>query len=104
MRSVQPRFQGQALEQNLSLVETLKQIASEKHATPAQLALAWLLAKEPWIVPIPGTRERVRPEENIGASTLKLTLTDLQAIDRALASHPIVGKRYGEHELSMVNL
>jgi len=103
-RSGHPRFQGAALQNNLSLVDTLKTIAAQKGATPGQLALAWLLAQKPWIAPIPGTRKRSRLEENIAADSVSLSAEDIQAIEAAINEHAIEGQRYGEREMSMLNL
>ncbi len=103
-RSRNPRFKTDAIEKNVSLIETLRLIAARKGAMPAQLALSWLLAKKPWIVPIPGTRKRVRLEENIGATEIALTAFDMSEIEAAVAHHGIAGNRYDEPELAMVNL
>lgn len=89
-----PRFQEEALAANLALVERIKAIAAEKGATPAQIALAWLLAQKPWIVPIPGTTKVSRLEENLGAASVVLTTADLAAIEQALADVEVVGERY----------
>lgn len=103
-RAGNPRFSAEALQKNVALVETLKAIAEPKGATPGQLALAWLLARKPWIVPIPGTRKRSRLEENIGAVSLELSEADLAAIEAAVESNKVEGQRYRDDELSMVNL
>ena len=103
-RANNPRFQAEALEKNTNLIEALKTIAQRKGATPGQLALAWLLAQKPWIVPIPGTRKLSRLEENIGASSLNLDSDDLAAIETAVKANAITGKRYDERGLNMVNL
>ncbi|KIZ38990.1 MULTISPECIES: aldo/keto reductase [Rhodopseudomonas] len=103
-RAGNPRFTAEALQKNAALVETLKAIAEPKGATPGQLALAWLLARKPWIVPIPGTRKRSRLEENIGAVSLDLDQADLAAIEAAVESNKVEGQRYRDNELSMVNL
>ncbi len=103
-RAGNPRFSAEALQKNVALVETLKAIAEPKGATPGQLALAWLLARKPWIVPIPGTRKRSRLEENIGAVSLDLSAADLAAIEAAVESNTVEGQRYRDDELSMVNL
>jgi aryl-alcohol dehydrogenase-like predicted oxidoreductase len=102
-RNTQPRFSRAARQQNLQLVNSFAEIAAHKKITPAQLALAWLLAQEPWIVPIPGTRKLSRLEENIGAMKVTLTREDLQAVEAATASNSVVGGRYTERELAMVN-
>ena len=78
------------------LVETLKRLAAARKATPAQIALAWLLAQKPWIVPIPGTTKLHRLEENLGAADLKLSAADLAEIGRALAAVIVTGNRYPE--------
>jgi aryl-alcohol dehydrogenase-like predicted oxidoreductase len=93
-RSIVPRFTPEALQANQALVDTLGVIARSKGATPAQIALAWLLAQKPWIVPIPGTTKLHRLEENLGAASVELTGTDLQHIAQALASVKIHGDRY----------
>ncbi|MBV8175192.1 MAG: aldo/keto reductase [Verrucomicrobia bacterium] len=92
-----PRFTPEAMEKNQRLVDLLKRIAAEKKATPAQIALAWLLAQKPWIVPIPGTTKLHRLEENLGAANVKLTAQDLAEIKRAAAEIQIEGERYPEH-------
>ena len=89
-----PRFTPEAMEKNQALVALLKRIADEKKATPAQIALAWLLAQKPWIVPIPGTTKLHRLEENLGAANIKLTLQDLAEIKRAAAEIHVEGERY----------
>ena len=89
-----PRFTPEAMEKNQALVELLKRIGEEKKATPAQIALAWLLAQKPWIVPIPGTTKLHRLEENIGAANIKLTVQDLAEIKRAAAEIHVEGERY----------
>src|SRR6516162_2482562 len=91
-----PRFTPEAMEKNQRLVDLLKRIAAEKKATLAQLALAWLLAQKPWIVPIPGTTKLHRLEENLGAANVKLTAQDLAEIKRAAAEIQIEGERYPE--------
>jgi len=91
-----PRFTPEARKANQALVDLLGQIAKRKKATPAQIALAWLLAQKPWIVPIPGTTKLHRLEENIGATTIELTADDLREIDRAASKIKIEGARYPE--------
>jgi aryl-alcohol dehydrogenase-like predicted oxidoreductase len=91
-----PRFEAEAREANQALVDLLKVIAAEKGATPAQLALAWILAKKPWIVPIPGTRKLSRLDENLGGATLELTAGDLQKIETASKAVKVRGERYPE--------
>jgi aryl-alcohol dehydrogenase-like predicted oxidoreductase len=96
IRSTIPRFTAEAREANQALVDLLTAIASSKGATPGQLALAWLLAQRPWIVPIPGTRRLERLEENIAAADIELTAGDLREIDTA-AQIEVQGARYPEH-------
>jgi aryl-alcohol dehydrogenase-like predicted oxidoreductase len=103
-RKTNPRFQSDAMRKNAPLVDSLKSIADAKGATPAQIALAWLLAQKPWIVPIPGTTKRARLEENIKAADVVLTPADLEAIESAVASHAIAGERYDARGMAMVNL
>jgi aryl-alcohol dehydrogenase-like predicted oxidoreductase len=93
-RSTLPRFAPDALKANQSLVDLLEQIAVDKHATPAQIALAWLLAQKPWIVPIPGTTRPPRLDENICAAAVELTADDLRNIDEAAARITVQGSRY----------
>ena len=89
-----PRFTPEAMEKNQALIDLLKRISAEKQATPAQIALAWLLAQKPWIVPIPGTTKPHRLEENLGAADVVLTEPDLAEIRQALAGIDIEGERY----------
>jgi aryl-alcohol dehydrogenase-like predicted oxidoreductase len=96
-RNVVPRFAPEARKANMALVDSLSAIAARKHATPAQLALAWLLAQKPWIVPIPGTTKLQRLEENIGSASLVLTADDLQEIAGAASKVHVQGGRYPEH-------
>jgi aryl-alcohol dehydrogenase-like predicted oxidoreductase len=93
-RSVVPRFAPEALQANQKLVDLLSQIAQDKNATPAQIALAWLLAQKPWIVPIPGTTKLHRLKENLGATSLQLSEDDLSKIASALAQVEVHGDRY----------
>ena len=93
-RNVVPRFTTEARKANQGLVDLLGTIAAQKRATPAQIALAWLLAQKPWIVPIPGTTKPARLEENIGAAAIKLTADDLRQIDGTLSQVTIQGARY----------
>lgn len=95
-RSRLPRFAPEALAANQALVDLLGEIAAAKHATPAQIALAWLLAQQPWIVPIPGTTQLGRFDENLGATGVELTADDLREIDRAAERVKVVGDRYPE--------
>lgn len=103
-RRFMPRFQGEALAKNLSLLDTLERIAREKGRTPAQLALAWLLHQAPDIVPIPGTTKASRLEENVAAADLRLSAEDLAAIEAAVPEQAVEGARYDERGLAMVNL
>jgi aryl-alcohol dehydrogenase-like predicted oxidoreductase len=97
IRSTIPRFTPEARKANQALVDLLGRIAARKSATPAQVALAWLLAQKPWIVPIPGTRRVERLDENLGAAAVELTGDDLGEIDRATAQIQVQGARYPEH-------
>jgi aryl-alcohol dehydrogenase-like predicted oxidoreductase len=103
-RSTLPRFTPDALKANQALVDLLGNIARAKNATPAQIALAWLLAQKPWIVPIPGTTKLHRLEENIGASTVELTAEDLRNIDAAASKIKVEGTRYPERLEKMTGL
>jgi aryl-alcohol dehydrogenase-like predicted oxidoreductase len=96
-RNIVPRFTPEARKANLALVDLLRTIAERKKATPAQVALAWLLAQKPWIVPIPGTTKLSRLDENIGAVSVELTSHDLREIDSAASKITIQGARYPEH-------
>jgi aryl-alcohol dehydrogenase-like predicted oxidoreductase len=96
-RNVVPRFSVDNRKANLAFVQWLTTFATRKDATPAQIALAWLLAQKPWIVPIPGTTKRHRLEENIGAAPIQLTADDLREIDRAASEIEVRGARYPEH-------
>lgn len=96
-RNIVPRFSPEARKANQALVDLLGRIAGERQATPAQIALAWLLAQKPWIVPIPGTTRLHRLEENIGAGNVELAPQDLERIDTALARIVIEGDRYPAH-------
>jgi aryl-alcohol dehydrogenase-like predicted oxidoreductase len=95
-RSVLPRFSPEARRANMAFVDLLARVAEQKQATPAQIALAWLLAQKPWIVPIPGTTRLERLEENIGAAGVELTAEDLREIDGAAAKIAPAGDRYPE--------
>jgi aryl-alcohol dehydrogenase-like predicted oxidoreductase len=97
-----PRFTPAALESNQALVELIKRIAAQKNATPAQIALAWLLAKRPWIVPIPGTTKLNRLEENLAASDVTLTVSDVANMEQAAAAIPVEGERYPKHLMAAV--
>lgn len=101
-RSTVPRFNAENRKANQALVDLLTRFAQQKHATPGQIALAWLLAKKPWIVPIPGTTKLARLEENIGAANVELTEQDLAAIETASAHIKLVGARYPEFHEKLV--
>jgi len=101
-RNVVPRFTEENRKANLAFVEWLKTFAARKQATPAQIALAWLLAQQPWIVPIPGTTKRDRLEENLGAEGIPLTVDDLREIDQVASQIEVQGARYPEPLLKMV--
>jgi aryl-alcohol dehydrogenase-like predicted oxidoreductase len=101
-RNVVPRFTEENRKANLAFVEWLKAFAERRNATPAQVALAWLLAQAPWIVPIPGTTKRHRLEENLGAAAIQLTADDLRDIDRESSPIAVHGARYPEHLQKMV--
>src|SRR5882724_4181326 len=96
-RNIVPGFTPEARKSNLALVDVLRAIAKRKQATPAQIALAWLLAQKPWMVPIPGTTKLARLEENIGAASIALSPEDLGAIESATSQIVIQGARYPEH-------
>ncbi|WP_281033215.1 aldo/keto reductase [Rhizobium leguminosarum] len=102
-RNVVPRFSQEARKANQALVDRLGEIAVRKNATSAQVALAWLLAQKPWIVPIPGTTKLHRLEENIQAAEVKLTAEDLASIESALATIKVEGDRYPAHLQARVN-
>jgi aryl-alcohol dehydrogenase-like predicted oxidoreductase len=103
-RGRHPRFKPDAMNKNLALIDSPKEVAATKGVTPGQLALAWLLAQKPWIVPIPGTRKRSRLEENVAAAELSLSLDDLKAIEAAVPLSAVEGQRYGSDEMVMLNL
>ena len=96
-RNIVPRFTPEARKANQAMVDLLGRIAKEKSATPAQIALAWLLAQKPWIVPIPGTTKLNRLEENLGAAAIELTSNDLREIENAASKITVQGARYPEH-------
>jgi aryl-alcohol dehydrogenase-like predicted oxidoreductase len=102
-RGKTPRFQGEALAANLALVEVLNKLAAKAGTTPAQLALAWLLNQQPWIVPIPGTKNRQRMEENTAAASVELTAEQLAELRAAADQIRIVGARYPEAQDAMTN-
>jgi len=101
-RNIVPRFSVEARKANQSVVDVLKKLAEQKKVTPAQMALVWLLAQKPWIVPIPGTTRLARLEENIGAVSVKLTSDDLREIESAVSKITVQGARYPEHLQKMV--
>jgi aryl-alcohol dehydrogenase-like predicted oxidoreductase len=103
-RAILPRFTPQAMEKNQALVDLLKSIAVEKDGTPAQIALAFLLARKPWIVPIPGTTKLHRLEENLASVDIELTQADLAVIEKAAADIQIEGERYPEQLLKATGL
>ena len=102
-RSTLPRFTADARKANRQLIELLEKIGRAKGATPAQIALAWLLAQKPWIVPIPGTTKLHRLDENLGAASIQLTTDDLQHIEDALAEITIEGDRYPQEVEALTN-
>lgn len=101
-RTVVPRFSEENRKANQGFVDWLKAYAAGRDVTPAQVALAWLLARKPWIVPIPGTTKRHRLEENLGALSIALSADDLREIDRAASEITVHGARYPEHLLRLV--
>ena len=101
-RNVVPRFTEENRKANLAFVEWLKSFAERKQATPAQVALAWLLAQKPWIVPIRGTTKRTRLQENLGAEQVQLTAADLRDIEEAVSQINVHGARYPDHLQKMV--
>jgi aryl-alcohol dehydrogenase-like predicted oxidoreductase len=96
-RAIVPRFTPEARKANKAVADLVAGVAQRKHATPAQIALAWLLAQKPWIVPIPGTTKRERLLENVGAATVRLTAEELRDLDVAAAKLEVHGARYPEH-------
>jgi len=102
-RSISPRFAPDARAANMAMVELLKRVAERKRATPGQVALAWVLAQRPWIVPIPGTRRIERLEENLGAASVELTGADLREIDDAASRITVRGARLPEEVLKLTN-
>ncbi len=102
-RSISPRFAADARAANMAVVDLLKRVAKKKNATPAQIALAWLLAQKPWIVPIPGTKNLSRLEENLGAVNVELTADDLGEIEEAASKIPVKGERLPEAVLQYTN-
>ncbi len=103
-RKLLPRFTPEAMEKNQALIDLLKRIAENKKATPAQIALAWLLARKPWIVPIPGTTKLHRLEENLGAADVALSADDLAQIETAAAAIQVEGERYPEQLMKTTGL
>jgi len=103
-RTKVPRFSPEALKANMALVELVRNVATRKHATPAQIALAWLLAQKPWIVPIPGTTKLHRLQENLGTAAVELTAGDLQEIDAMASKIRLQGARLPESALKMTGL
>jgi aryl-alcohol dehydrogenase-like predicted oxidoreductase len=101
-RNIVPRFSAENRRANQALVDLIGRFAQQKKATPAQIALAWLLAQKPWIVPIPGTTKLHRLEENIGAATVELSREDLQELDRTTKKIPVQGARYPEELQKLV--
>jgi len=103
-RDIVPRFTPEARKANQAVVDLLGSIAKQKGATPAQIALAWLLAQKQWIVPIPGTTKLSRLDENIGSIAVELTSDDLREIDSAASKITVEGERYPEHLQRMTGL
>ena len=101
-RNSVPRFTPEARKTNQALVDLLGTIAKRKNATPAQIALAWLLAQKPWIVPIPGTTKLHRLDENLGSAALELTSNDIREIESAASKITVLGARYPEHMQRLV--
>jgi len=102
-RNIVPRFTPENRKANQSVVDLLSKVAEQKKATAAQIALAWILAQKPWMVPIPGTTKLHRLEENMGAANVQLTVDDLREIDNASAKIPVQGARYPENLQKLVN-
>jgi aryl-alcohol dehydrogenase-like predicted oxidoreductase len=103
IRSTLPRFAPANLRANQSVVDLVRRVADARHATPGQVALAWLLAQQPWIAPIPGTRRLERLDENLGAVSLSLTEQDVTELDDASARIEVAGERYPEHMQAMID-
>jgi aryl-alcohol dehydrogenase-like predicted oxidoreductase len=103
IRSSLPRFEAEARQANLALIALLKQLADRKQATPAQIALAWLLAQKPWIAPIPGTTKLHRLQENVGATEVILSLDDLGQLEQAISQIAIQGERYNAQMQQAIN-
>jgi aryl-alcohol dehydrogenase-like predicted oxidoreductase len=102
-RTIVPRFSEENRKANQALVDVIATFAEQKKATPAQIALAWLLAKEPWIVPIPGTTKLSRLEENLGAITLELSAEDVRALEEASSAIKVAGERYPATHQKMID-
>ena len=102
IRSVLPRFSAENRDANQAVVDLIAEFAKQRNATPAQIALAWILAQKPWMVPIPGTTKLHRLEENLGAANIKLTTDDLRQLDEATKKIEVHGERYPEHMQKMV--
>jgi aryl-alcohol dehydrogenase-like predicted oxidoreductase len=102
-RNIVPRFTAENRKANQAVVDLIGKVAEQKKATPAQIALAWILAQKPWMVPIPGTTKLHRLEENIGAAKVQLTVDDLRQIDSASSKIPVQGARYPENLQKLVN-
>jgi aryl-alcohol dehydrogenase-like predicted oxidoreductase len=103
LRNIVPRFSQENRIANQTLVDLISKFAEQKKATPAQIALAWVLAQKPWMVPIPGTTKLQRLEENLGAVDVQLTRDDLRQLDNAMAKIPVQGARYPEAMQKLVN-
>jgi aryl-alcohol dehydrogenase-like predicted oxidoreductase len=103
LRATFPRFTPEARKANQPVVDLLSAIATRKKATPAQIALAWLLAQKPWIVPIPGTRKLERMIENIGAAEIELTSADLREIESAFSRITVQGARLSEEHMQLID-
>jgi aryl-alcohol dehydrogenase-like predicted oxidoreductase len=102
-RNIAPRFSPENRKANQAVVDLVTKVAEQKKATPAQIALAWVLAQKPWIIPIPGTTKVHRLEENIRAVDIQLTADDLRQLDIATSKIPVQGARYPEHLQKLVN-
>lgn len=102
-RSTVPRFSPEALKANQALADLVRELAEGKGVTPAQIALSWLLAQKPWIVPIPGTTKLHRLEENLGGAEVELTADDVTRIEQALATVQVQGDRYAASHQQFVN-
>jgi aryl-alcohol dehydrogenase-like predicted oxidoreductase len=103
LRNSLPRFEPEARQANLALIALIQQLADQQQATPAQIALAWLLAQKPWIAPIPGTTKLARLQENVGATQVVLTPDDLRRLEQAISQIPIQGARYPEQMQQAIN-